>query len=319
VTTGATEELRECLPAALDTNATVITRIAAGLSGAGVYRVEANDKSFVLKIAGTSDPFESWQARVEIQRHAARAGVAPAMVHVDEARRAVVSEFVADRSFPALLMDPQTRSRAIELLARTLRTVHALPIPPNAPRSDAREFLASIWSAVERQPALPSFVGEIVRRALAFDRPATIGTEVVSHNDANPSNLVFDGERLMLLDWDTCGVHEPFYDLATIAVFMRMDEESCRRLIEAYTGSSTAAIPARFTYDRRIVAALCSAMFLFIAGRNGEQVMTGTETLDTTPTLGEFYQRMRAGEVSPGTRDGQRQFAMAMLRASAAT
>jgi aminoglycoside phosphotransferase (APT) family kinase protein len=313
----ALEELRACLPRELDAPTTVITRIAAGLSGAGVYRVDAGDKAFVLKISKPDDPSESWRARLDIQQHAARAGVAPAIMHVDEARRAVVSEFIADRSFPALLMTPRTRATAIELLARTLRTVHQLPIPANAPHSDARAFLATMWGAVDGSQPLPRFVAGIIERALATERPEGIGRQVVSHNDANPSNLVFDGERLMLLDWDTCGVHEPFYDLATISVFMRMDDESCRQLLAAYDGAASATIPARFTYDRRVVSALCGTMFLYLATSSGRPVMTGAERLEEMPTLTEFYQRMRAGEVSPATPDGQRQFAMAMLRESA--
>ena len=313
----AIEELRDCLPADLDSPATVITRIAAGLSGAGVYRVDVGHKAFVLKISKPDDPFESWRARLDIQEQAARAGVAPTIVHVDEARRAVLSEFVADRSFPALLMTPQTRARAIALLARTLRTVHELPIPANAPHSDARAFLSTMWGAIHGSHQLPRFVTEIIERALATERPEGTGRPVVSHNDANPSNLVFDGERLMLLDWDTCGVHEPFYDLATISVFMRMDDETCRQLLEAYEGRAVDTIPVRFSYDRRIVSALCGTMFLYLAANNGQPVMTGAERLEEMPTLSEFYQRMRAGEVSPATADGQRQFAMAMLRESA--
>jgi aminoglycoside phosphotransferase (APT) family kinase protein len=311
------DNLRACLPRELDSPTTVITRIAAGLSGAGVYRVGAGDKVFVLKISTPDDTFDNWRARLEIQQHAAQARIAPAIVHVDEARRAVVSEFVVDRSFPALLMTPQTRATAIELLSRTLRAVHELPIPANAPRSDARAFLSTIWSAVDGSHPLPPFVGEIVARALATERPEMVGREVVSHNDVNPSNLVYDGERVMLLDWDVCGVHEPFYDLATISVFMRMDDESCRQLLEAYDGSALATLPARFSYDRRLVASLCGTMFLYLAVRSGRPVMTGVERLEDMPTLSEFYQRMRAGEVSPATPDGQRQFAMAMLRESA--
>ena len=48
--------VEECLPPELRGPATHITRIARGLSGAGVYRVEAGGEAFVLKLAG---PMES--------------------------------------------------------------------------------------------------------------------------------------------------------------------------------------------------------------------------------------------------------------------
>src|SRR5262245_1963844 len=83
-------DLEACLPAALRGPTTKIATIAAGLSGAGVYRVDVNGRSYVLKLAGSRDVVDTWRARTAILRAAAEAGVAPAVVHVDDERRAVV-------------------------------------------------------------------------------------------------------------------------------------------------------------------------------------------------------------------------------------
>ena len=53
--------LEACLPAELRGPATTITRIAAGLSGAGVYRVEAGGQAYVLKVS-TDEPVEAWRS-----------------------------------------------------------------------------------------------------------------------------------------------------------------------------------------------------------------------------------------------------------------
>ena len=89
--------LEECLPASLRGGETTITRVVAGLSGAGVYRVEAAGRAFVLKVAAATESIEEWRRRAGIQERAAQAGLAPAIVHIDETRRAVVSAFVVDR------------------------------------------------------------------------------------------------------------------------------------------------------------------------------------------------------------------------------
>jgi hypothetical protein len=54
--------LEACLPADLRGPTTTITRIAAGLSGAGVYRVEDAGQAFVLKIAGEGEPLAGWRS-----------------------------------------------------------------------------------------------------------------------------------------------------------------------------------------------------------------------------------------------------------------
>jgi hypothetical protein len=43
------------------------------------------------------------------------------------------------------------------------------------------------------------------------------------------------GENLLLLDWDTAAPNDPYYDLAALSVFLRMDEATCeeRRCMSA--------------------------------------------------------------------------------------
>jgi aminoglycoside phosphotransferase (APT) family kinase protein len=310
--------LEACLPADLQGPTTTITRVAAGLSGAGVYRVDVADKMFVLKVSREDEPLAEWQRKVRIQQLAANAGLTPQIIHVDEARRAVVSDFVVDRSFPAFFMDPRTREAALALLGRMLRRVHELPLPPVTDTKPAREFLVGVWSELETTVALPGFVIEAVQRVLSEEAPASERVLVLSHNDVNPSNLVYDGERLLLVDWETAGPNDPFHDLAAISVFARMDEECCRRLLAAYDGAPVSTLPARFAYSRRLVAAMCGAMLLRVAHRSGHAGATGDETLESTLSLAEFYQRMRTGALNVATAEGQWVFGLALVKESVA-
>jgi thiamine kinase-like enzyme len=309
--------LELCLPTDLRGPATTITKVAAGLSGAGVHRVEAAGQSFVLKISSKDEPLARWHQKVHIQQLAANAGLSPRVIHTDEARRAVVSAFVVDRSFPAFYLNPTTRETALGQLGRTLRRVHDLPLSPDATARNPREFLADLWSGLE-DFALPAFVGDAARRVLNEDAPARDRALVLSHNDVNPSNIVYDGENLLLLDWETAGPNDPFYDLAGISVFARMDDDTCQRMLAAYDGAPVSSLPARFAYNRRLVAALCGAMFLYMARLGGHAGATGAETLDSTPSLGEFYQRMQSGSLSAATPEGQWFFGLALVKASVA-
>jgi Ser/Thr protein kinase RdoA (MazF antagonist) len=308
--------LEACLPADLRGPSTTITRIAAGLSGAGVYHVDAAGEAFVLKISGDKEPLEGWRSRLQIQQLAAGAGLAPRLIHADEARRAVVSAFVVDRSFPALYGNPGTREGAIALLGRTMRRMHELPLPSGADSNEPRKLLATLWSKLVANFPLPDFVGDAVRRMLTEKVPASERAFVLSHNDVNPTNLVYDGENLLLLDWATAGPNDPFYDLAAISVFLRMDEGTCLKLLAAYDGESVSGLPSRFVYNRRLVAVLCGAAFLYLARQNGHADATGAETLDSVLSLGDFYQRMRAGSLNLATGEGQWWFGLALLRDS---
>jgi aminoglycoside phosphotransferase (APT) family kinase protein len=310
--------LDACLPPDLQGPATTITPIAAGLSGAGVYRVERDGRAFVLKVAGPAEDDRDWRGALEIQRLAADAGLSPAVVHVDEARRAVLTVFVADRSFPALYLDPRTRETALTLLGRTVRRIHALPVPPAARVRDPRAFLTQISAGLGSGFALPELAGGAIQRALAEEPPPRPDALVLGHNDLNPTNFIYDGEGLLVLDWAAAGPMDAFYDLAVLSVFLRMDQATCLDMLSAYGGVRSTALPDRFSYSRRLAATLAGAMQLFIARQMKHPGATGAETLASTLSLGEFYQRMRNGELKIGTADGQWAFGLALLKESLA-
>ena len=308
--------LEECLPAELRGPATTITRVSAGLSGAGVYRVEAAGQAYVLKVSDAMEAVETWRRTLHIRQLASEAGVAPRVVHSDEARRAVVSSFVEDRAFATFYHTPHTNDAAVSLLARTLRRVHQLPLPPNARVGDPRHHLGHVWSGALAGFRVPQFAENVIRGLLSCDPPAPERATTLCHNDVNPSNLVFDGESLLLLDWETAGPNDPLYDLATVSMFFRMDKAECRRLLSEYDGVPVSQLPDRFGYNQRLVAALCGAMFLSLARQGGHPGAASEDTIDTALSLGECYQEMRSGALNPATADGQWRFGLALLKTS---
>jgi hypothetical protein len=94
-----------------------------------------------------------------ITRIAADAGLAPRIVHVDEPGRAVLTAFVVDRSFPAFYRDPGTHEAALRQLGRTVRRIHALPIPADAPLVENRHI--SRMSSQDRRSALSADLEEM--------------------------------------------------------------------------------------------------------------------------------------------------------------
>lgn len=310
------EDLQACLPEELRGAGTRIERIAAGLSGAGVFRIDVGGRAYVLKLAGDAEPLDEWRRKLHYRRLASTAGLAPELVHADEPHRATLTVFVEDRSLPALYADPRTRDTALSLLGRTLRRVHDLPAPPDTAGLDPRKFLAVLGAALADGPALPAFVSEAIRRMLVEEAP-TRERSVLSHNDVNPTNLVYDGEHLLLLDWEVAGPNDPYYDLASLAVFLRMDDATCLRLLSIYEDAPITRLPARFAYSRRLVAVLCGAAFLHLA-RSGHYTGASTETLDGAPSLSDFYQRLQSGALHVGTPEGQWVFGLALIKASTA-
>jgi aminoglycoside phosphotransferase (APT) family kinase protein len=301
--------LPDCLPESLRGPTTTITRITTGLSGAGVYKVDAGGETYVLKISAEQEPLELWRRKVEIQERAGAAGVAPRVVHTDAERRAIVSAFVADRSFIALVLDPRTRADAVVRLGETLRRLHDLPIPDGAQPRDPRAQLAQMPGALTGF-ARPAFVDEAIARVLA-EPPAHDRAPVLSHNDVNPTNLAFDGERVVLLDWDLAASNHPLYDLATASLFLGFDDATCARLLAAHDGAPEAPLPEAFGAQRRLVGVLCGTLFLHLARMSGH---AGAATVDAPPSLADVHAQMRTRALTVATADGKWAMGLALVR-----
>lgn len=303
-----------CLPVELQSAAT-LRRIGTGLSGAVLYRVEAQGGSFVLKVAAADEPTEAWQQKLSLLQLAASAGLAPRVVHVDEPQRAVLSEWVEDRSFPGFYHEPSSHAAALEQLGALVRRVHALPLPAAVTAQEPRDVLSTSWAGLSALP-VPGFVSEAMERLLGEEAPPSDRAAVLSHNDVNPTNLIYDGQRLLLLDWDSAGPNEPFYDLASISVFLRMDEPTCRALLQAHEGAPVTVLPPRFRYDQRLVSLLCGSVFLHLAQRSGHTGATAQDSLEATPDLGAFYQSLHSGALRLATAEGQWTFGLALIKGS---
>lgn len=315
--------LFECLPNSLRNASTTISPVGAGNSGAGVFLVDCDGGKSILKTTPASEPVEVWRRAVATQRAAVADGLAPKVLHADEGRRAVLSEFVLDRSFPAFFFNPATRADALVALGGMVRRIHAISPLPDHPNADPVGMLANFWSGLQPDSSgrqvVPNYARDVWQRLSTERAPDADRAPVLSHNDMNPSNLVFDGERLLMFDWQTTSLNDPYYDLATIAMFLRMDERTTLQLLSAYDELPVTVVPTRFQYFRRMAAALSGSAFLFISSGGGYDEMDTSLTIEAAPTLSDVYTELRDGTLNLGLPAGQWRFGLALLKESAAT
>jgi Ser/Thr protein kinase RdoA (MazF antagonist) len=131
---------------------------------------------------------------------------------------------------------------------------------------------------------------------------------VVSHNDVNPGNLMWDGRRALLVDWDIAGLGHPHYDLATLAMFLNLGDETTLGLIALHDQESPDETTlANFAALRRLSALLCGLTFLSLVHDLG---IAPTKT----SSLFECYAEMRAGTLDLQTAPGRAKFGFALLQ-----
>ena len=281
-----------------------------GLSGAAVYDVSTDAGDFVVRILVDAS-LEEWQRRISLLRVVADAALAPKLVWVDEGARAIVSPKIAahlSRRSPTP-QSVRTRSRVSSTCSPVCI---ASPPPPFLPsiRSPRRGRSGSSRARSPRFPAWSSPAVALIDRAAALlDADPR---RVPSHNDMNPTNVLWDDTRAWLVDWDVSGLTHPYYDLAVLAMFLRLDDAVALDLLARQEESTITPEQAEtFRALRQLGAILCGTMFFRLAGELASVV---PQHLDETPTLLQFYARLRTGELALRTSRGQAMFGAAMLK-----
>ena len=197
--------------------------------------------------------------RLGVDRHsehalltlAAAAGLSPPILACDPAHGLLVTDYVEGRTWTR---DDARVPRNVARLGERLRVLHGLPVPAGlAPRS----FAASA-ALLEAQLCVPGREVAALRQAgrSALARLATRqDLAVPCHDDLHHLNLVDDGARLWLVDWEYGGAGDPAYDLASYACQHDLDAAARRRLVEA-SGLDRAG-PA--SVDDEVLEAACVA------------------------------------------------------------
>ena len=287
---------------------TAIRPISMGLSGAGVYAVTSARGELVLRVQPERADPSLWTQQLHLLERAAAAGVAPPIVHVDEAARAIVSVRVAGAPLAAVITDPDQRRAAIASVVDQLRALHALD-PTGVRERDPLAYVRDRYAEQRVRAGYPAWAAALeptldaIAAALARDPRLA-----VSHNDLNPGNVLWDGAKAWLVDWEVAGLTHPLYDLAALAMFLQLEDAVVDKLLRQHEGRPVDDdLRATFAALRRLVALLCGLTFL--------SLVPDLAVLPAEPsTLLAFYADLRAGRFDLQEPRGQGAFGLALLR-----
>lgn len=210
------------------------------------FRLTAGNEGFALRLAGLgTEEYVDRAAEHVNATLAAERGLAAPVVWFDESDGTMLTRWLpGTTTTAAALRDPDATCRA----ARALAEVHALG-PGFRGRYDVFDAIGGYQavlsgSGVRLPPAWRRLAPTVERieRSLAA-APVRL---VPCHNDPYPGNLVDDGERVRLVDWEYAGLGDPAWDLADLSVEAGLGDAGDELLLATYfRGQVPAVAPSR--------------------------------------------------------------------------
>lgn len=286
-----------------------IRMMTKGQTTSLVFRIVVRGSPFLLKIIlRTDDP----TCHYTCMKAAAEAGVAPHVWYTSIEDKVSITDFVEAIPFPV--------SEALVRVPNTLRTLHALaPFPTRA-----QHLNTSCMFLINKGTALDTFIQRIHAANLLpkseseelFARYAQVAavyphnnTDMVypdmvysnmvpSHNDLfKPDNILFDGERVWLVDWEAAFLNDRYADLAVVANLVVTNDAEERVYLQEYFGGP----PDRYQLARfflmQQVAHIFYALAFLLLGSAGKPI----DWSDTVPEFSDFHRRFWAGDIRLAT------------------
>jgi aminoglycoside phosphotransferase (APT) family kinase protein len=290
------ETARAALTAAFGSSA--ITRVDAvrgGASGASVYRAEVDDRTYLVRIEGPRHPLRNPHQYV-CMRTAADAGIAPPIHFVDAEAGVAVMDYVVSRPLSEYPGGPRGLVEAVGALLERLQQT-----PPFPDLRDYSLVLERLLGLLRSRIFAP---GVLDPHAAAFERlraayPWDASAGVSSHNDPNPHNLLFDGRRLWLIDWETAYRNDPWVDVAIVAEHLASSSEMEGVLLEAWLGIRPDVVSlARLRVMRVLTRLYYAGLLLGIAAaRQGTAPIADLSSRSED----EFREAVAAGTIASAT------------------
>ncbi len=273
-----------------------IRRLTRGHTSSLVFRIVVRGSPFLLKIImRTDDPTRHFTC----MKAAAEAGLAPHVWYTSIEDRIAITDFVEAAPFPV--------TDALVRIPAALRTLHALPPFPGVLNhlNTSCMFLINKGTAVDGfiqrfQAAniLPEGESEelLARYAqLAAVYPRHDPDMVSSHNDLfKPDNILFDGHRVWLVDWEAAFLNDRYADLAVVANLVVTNDAEERVYLQEYFGQPPDQYQLARFFLMQQVAHIFYAMVFLLLGSSGRQLNLS----ENPPDFRDFHRRIWAGEVN---------------------
>ncbi|MFK7995960.1 MAG: phosphotransferase [Granulosicoccus sp.] len=210
-----------------------VTTLEGGITNNN-FLVKCLDSTYVVRL-GEDIPEHQIMRFNEVAAGTAayRAGISPAIRFHDKG--VLVMDYIPGQALESEnVRDTQTLSQIIELM----RICH-YDIPKHLRGASLvfwsfhiiRDYAATL---VDGQSPHVKLIPSLVHMAEALEKAAAPFDIVFGHNDLLPANILNDGHRLWLIDWEYAGFNTPLFDLGGLASNNEFPESLEQLMLEQY-------------------------------------------------------------------------------------
>jgi hypothetical protein len=231
------DDVREALRAIFGTKPIGAMRpVAGGVSGASILRFDVEGRAYVMRLEPERIALNHRQRNFDCMTSAAEAGAAPPVHYTDAMHGVAIMDCIAARPLDEYEGGPIGLARGLGALTGRLQAATPFPMLGDYPQIIGTMLKALTATGLFAPHSLDRHAEglALIQAALPWDASSLVST----HNDPNPRNILFDGQRLWLVDWELAFRNDPLVDIAILTSELAGTPEMEDALLTAAFGKS---------------------------------------------------------------------------------
>jgi len=287
---------------------TEFTLLAGGYSSSQVYKVVIKDKTAVLRVMGLDQSLADRSNQIACLKIAAAENLAPAYYYDNAEAGIIIMNYIECKK------REKTNTELLQLTGM-LKQLHALQNFPavHQPIFDYMDNLVHKIKAYEASSLIMDYFGIIKETKILLQKYYEY---TACHNDLYDNNILFNGERLYLIDWEAAGVEDPYFDLATLCNELVSSEAQEDYFLQEYFGGKlTEYQNAKLVLMKQIACCYAALHFLDFAAADGMSLKK-INNLDLIPTLKDWDKAYSLGQRGLNTKEDFLLYALVQIKHS---
>lgn len=288
-----------------------ITPLQGGFSSSKLYKVNTATQSYVLRLIDPQRSFADRDREIKCMEIASQEDIAPKVYYANPKDGIIMMEFIQSSPLSKEEQSPKIR---LPRLGQILKKLHKSPPFPKT--ISAQEEIQKVVSKLAmKKIKLPELVSEVLTNIQKIEGPLQKTAKLVPcHNDLNPNNILFTQNQIKIIDWEGAGMGDPYFDLATIALFFVFDPKDEGILLKSYFGAPLIPAQKHRLYLMKQVALCFYGLALLSASHSEQQLPLSSEEIDALPSFSAFLKAIGEGKENLGSPLSLRKFAFVAFK-----
>ena len=213
------------------------------------YLLKTTTNNYVIRVFKSNDSVNiSREFEYEIQKKAYTMGIASKPIFLNE-------EFMI-YEYKKGIHKTKLKNSDIKNLAKQIKKLHK--IKTKAKTYDFKSDLLNYKKILkdEKSKKIISESLKSLKKLKKFKKEL-----VLTHHDLNPKNIIFNKNKIKIIDWEYAGMNDSFFDLAAVCIEFKLNKKEEELFLSYYLKKIDEKKYSKLKYFKIIYKNLCDLWF----------------------------------------------------------